>query len=397
MNINYHYFAVKTLGLLAGLKEEVAQKIAYCSQMVDDFSCKRPIIFLREKPDDFFVENGIASKWGDYYYFSPIRTAISFIRCLEPIHCKKTVVPFHFMPENKIENVENVLKEYNGSYICKLAKGETFLIWDEVNKTVNRIKIAERIENADLDSNANCNYEIINLGMLFHVFADTFAHYGFSGVHGKENWAEIEEVCLNGKKAGPVNSDSNFIPKVGHACLLHLPDAAGYTVQAMRWSNEDNTLKITDFRDNRTTFGKCSEQIYLWLLDLRDKFSDGTEPKSWEEVKDLFLDTLCKASDNYTETVDVAALTAIWKKAYSDYNYSYEKNIYNLSSSMEQIPDPYDKLTEEELEILETGSFEDIEALGLLDKLVITPSDDFFYYNKAAYEHRNKVIGHYKI
>ena len=43
MNIDFHYFVIKTLACAAGFSEEDAQTIAYYSQQVDDFTKSAPM------------------------------------------------------------------------------------------------------------------------------------------------------------------------------------------------------------------------------------------------------------------------------------------------------------------------------------------------------------------
>lgn len=57
MDINFHYYAVKTLAIHAGFDEECAQIIARYSQFVDVQSAKRNVSPFQNEPSIFLKRN----------------------------------------------------------------------------------------------------------------------------------------------------------------------------------------------------------------------------------------------------------------------------------------------------------------------------------------------------
>lgn len=73
MDINYHYFAVKTLADLAGFPDADSQRIASYSQFVDDYDIYATIT-LDYVPD--FAQY-LAKKKGKNWKFNPVTTGFN--------------------------------------------------------------------------------------------------------------------------------------------------------------------------------------------------------------------------------------------------------------------------------------------------------------------------------
>ena len=85
MDIDYHYFVIKTLAHAAGFPEEDAQTIAYYSQQVDDFTKCIPM-WVRQEPPAFFIENQYAKKMENgLWKVQPHPTGIDVLQSLESI------------------------------------------------------------------------------------------------------------------------------------------------------------------------------------------------------------------------------------------------------------------------------------------------------------------------
>lgn len=219
MEISSHYYALLALCRTVGLNKDASHKIAYASQFVDDAK-----INCLDGDDGFNIQN-IAS----CHSYTKIRT-FNYEAMIN------NTVAFHFPPG---------------------CEGNTFtekLICKENSPIIRQI-IEEDIES-----------EPEVLGMYMHIYADTFAHQGFSGLLSKENDIEdLKEDNLllfqNGFWDGVLNSFKkikilstfteekdfdDFMPAYGHGQANHNPD-----IPYLKWSydythdrcNEDNREK----------------------------------------------------------------------------------------------------------------------------------------------------------
>ena len=101
MDINYHYFVVKTLACHAGFQEKDAQTIAYYSQQVDNFNLCEPVC-VEQKPPQFFFDHHYAKKAARNLWRRPlernigIRLWLRFILFLRsPLRCwrRREILP----------------------------------------------------------------------------------------------------------------------------------------------------------------------------------------------------------------------------------------------------------------------------------------------------------------
>ena len=98
MDIDYHYYVIKTLARTAGFDEEDSQTIAYYSQQVDDFVKCLPMR-VRQEPPAFFTEKGYAGKsLGGTWQVVPHPTGIDILQSVSGQYQHTTLAPFHFIP-----------------------------------------------------------------------------------------------------------------------------------------------------------------------------------------------------------------------------------------------------------------------------------------------------------
>ncbi len=155
MEKSSHYYGIYALCLSAGIKDAVSEKIAYASQFVDDAKINT-ITFDKDYSDpQFSLFNGKSK-------ISNIATCHSYFK-LKTLNYQAMIYntsAFHFFPANK-----------GNSFTRRMRCNE--------NPAVLRGLIEETIKQDTLIPE--------QLGMLLHVFADTYAHQGFSGLISKEN------------------------------------------------------------------------------------------------------------------------------------------------------------------------------------------------------------------
>lgn len=157
MQIDFHYYAVYALARAAGLNAEAARTIATCSQYVDDATEAQPLL------------NGEGCR------FAPEVTAhaITDLRQNTNLDDQPRVwVPFHFLPGGEGG-------ELSAKLVCRK------------NSAVARKMVAHALDQADKP------FALELLGITAHVYADTFSHWGFSGVSSRRNRVVGSKITVN--------------------------------------------------------------------------------------------------------------------------------------------------------------------------------------------------------
>ncbi|NIO80757.1 MAG: hypothetical protein GTN53_09110, partial [Candidatus Aminicenantes bacterium] len=141
MQIDFHYYCIFRLAVLAGFSRRDAETIAYASQYVDDSTESEPV---EPFPDQ---------------RFDAVRTARHNLEAYNWNVQKKVYMPFHFLPGRiRRENPEGF------SYM-------TTLRTDDLARMIIK----------DVLDETNRKFMMIRLGVALHAVADTFSHFGFSG------------------------------------------------------------------------------------------------------------------------------------------------------------------------------------------------------------------------
>jgi hypothetical protein len=170
LNINYHYYTVKTLARHAGFDESKAQYIAYFSQYVDDYKLGSPFI-VGTKPPDFFFKNKLALELGkDKWVFMPCITGVSVTESIYEDYQLYTLMPFHFIMSRSHNETFNIS---NRRELCcvEANRDDSLLINNLLTQTIQ-------------ETDVNDNNSLMALGMLLHTYADTYAQCGFSEFKG---------------------------------------------------------------------------------------------------------------------------------------------------------------------------------------------------------------------
>ena len=154
-----HYYAAYAMARLAGLRPKAARTIATASQYVDD----------AVEADIQHHENG--------NNLAPIVTAHRLVELIEnrDVNDQPFVwVPFHFFPGNKgPENKDQVFTE---QLICR-----------KDSPLINEL-IDQYLDLKDRP------FALELIGLIAHVYADTFSHAGFSGVSSRRNKVEAASI-----------------------------------------------------------------------------------------------------------------------------------------------------------------------------------------------------------
>lgn len=283
MQIDMHYYGIYALARLAGLKPDAAKKIATASQYTDDAVDR----------DFQHHENG--------NMLAPIMTAHRIVEILEnrKIEDQPFVwVPFHFFPGNEgVDFTERLLCRKDGSLI---------------NEAINYyLELADRPFALEL------------MGITAHIYADTFAHYGFSGVSSRRNKVDKDSIVPKNassptatyldkkldsffRKLGfqgglwtnirrNIMSDGAEVLSgaLGHGAVATLPDLP-YLEWGFNYEEATLTEGSSD-RNNPKTFLEGFEKIhsiFQRFASASDGYDDGTSGVEFSSVQGKIMDLL---------------------------------------------------------------------------------------------------------
>jgi hypothetical protein len=256
MDINFHYFAVKAIALSVGFEESKAQTIAEFSQFIDDFDLYADMA-LEEVPED---ARRFAAKKGGWYAFRPVTTGFNsyydYYRLRNEDIQRWLVAPFHFIPGSKLSEIPD------GHRIAlrtqKAAIGDRTLIDQLLFAAMNRY--LERPEDDTKD--------LIRIGMLLHIFADTHSHDGFSGFAGWENHGLIRTAhdIDNGANIDVNIERLHLLKSVGHANVGTLPDRSNWFIHfTQKKSGGPTDYSHHVFHNNTDSFLDASKEITRYL------------------------------------------------------------------------------------------------------------------------------------
>lgn len=248
MQLDMHYYGTYVLAKLAGLKDEICEIIANSSQLVDDNVADKDLKFYERA---FIKAQASAHHVGD-------------LANIKESDQRRVWVPFHFLPGIEGDTYEEKL-------ICKK------------NSSIAR----ELVDH-------NLNYENERLlaylvGITAHVYADTFAHYGFSGISSTENSIDSSSIkYLNlteeinkyiSNKAEKFYNNKNYNVEtllssfaqgvsgsLGHAGVATNPDRP-----YLKWSYKYKNAGKQVSRNNLDDYIEACECIYNMFIRLKER------------------------------------------------------------------------------------------------------------------------------
>lgn len=376
MNINFHYFTVKTLCRVAGLCEEDAQIIANYSQFVDDYSVWENYKFL-EVPE--YAMHLVLNQTSPYEFYTVTTGFTSFIddaRLVIEKYQNEIAVPFHFIPIKKLKNFPSraQAKEYrtvaanlnNSDLICQL-------LYDAKNKYMN----------------IHGRYELMRIGLLLHIFADTYAHQLFSGFRKWVNFSYLTKVIDNrGGRDITSQYDPNFfhvLPSIGHANVNTAPDDP-YVTWSMKMASNSNERYKDDYtllyeRNNpKVFFQSTCWEILKFICECMGR--PMVDEKTWMDLDNRLVNALVTPEDN------VRKLEERWHMYFPEYEYWYDKDSL-WKDALIPIKAPEESETDCKEEYISPGVVPTEKTFG---KTYKTATDDFFHYNVIAKEIRDYII-----
>ncbi|WP_455205660.1 DUF6765 family protein [Kaarinaea lacus] len=254
MQVDMHYYGTYAMARAAGIKPESCQVIATAAQFVDDNAHK----------DSVNIGDGALIE-----VEATAHHAVDINNIL-PDDQRNIWVPFHFLPGNE-----------GNSYTERLICRKNSLIAQQM--VSNNISLAEQ------------PYALELMGITAHVYADTFSHYGFSGVSSRHNKVVNDSFDFSGnldpdiadyinkkaksffsrfrKEGGLLTNIKSWLGEsaaLGHGAVATYPDRP-----YLKWSFEyEYPQKRRDQRDNPTTFMEGCEALHNMFKRFAEKRPD---------------------------------------------------------------------------------------------------------------------------
>lgn len=244
MQLDMHYYGTYAMARAAGLNAKTAKTIATAAQFVDDNARKDSIEFRDGARLD--------SEATAHHAFN--------IKNIDLEDQRKIWVPFHFLPGNE-----------GSSYTERLLCRRDSKIANEMLKYVLTL--------------SNKHYSPLLIGIAAHVYADTFAHYGFSGISSRRNKiaqidldpdeeldAKTKKYLEDKKKLFQENyaKEEGFLTNIkswfaeslsgalGHGAAVTFPDRP-----FLKWSfSYEDPVGLSGLRDNPATFIEACQKLH---------------------------------------------------------------------------------------------------------------------------------------
>lgn len=183
MQTDMHYYGTYAMARAAGLHETAAHAIALSAEYVDDSDA----IALSIQDGTFFEASATAHH--------PVNK-----QNLDLIDQRKIWVPFHFIPGNVGDTYEERLVCLKDSPISR-----------------------ELVEHhATLE---NQGFAVELMGITAHVYADTFSHYGFSGISSDVNRVDLDSIELRVNDPAVLSYITGKTKKFIERCIAPFPNA----------------------------------------------------------------------------------------------------------------------------------------------------------------------------
>ena len=361
MQIDMHYYGTYAMARAAGLTINAAQMIAQCAQFVDDAAEEEALHF-----DDGGAVYGEPTAHHNGQVLVQYATQQVSGNDLTQ---RQIWVPFHFLPGNQGSSFSDRLKCRRNSLIAQKMVAH--------NLTLAKEEFALQL-----------------VGITAHVYADTFAHYGFSGVSSRSNRVDGDSFrfsnvnpdtfdYLQGKQKSFLTKSKDWLVDnfrswiaegvanatgaLGHGAVMTYPD-----LPYLEWEFCYEGSDIRQTHNNPETFLEACEQLHgmfrIFASRCHSSYQDPGAFVSFEKMRPTLQSILAVM---HGKTMRIQA----WKNALED------RSLYGRS---ETLPDYNGKNWINEL----------AEMKGSLQT---TPSSDMrenpiFHYFQAARHHRSFIL-----
>lgn len=300
MQIDMHYYGTYCMARAAGMAREHAQVAASAAQYVDENVQTKPVVF---KDGARLARTPTAHHLGDE------------ISNIDPDDQRNVWVPFHFLPGN--ESGANNDSDYTERLKCRKNSEPAIAMIEEV-----------------LDRVAMDPLGLERIGVTAHVFADTFSHYGFSGVSSRRNTVRSGSFRFAGLEPGLAerlnDKAKSFFARfadetkrlanikswvaetatlgLGHGAVATYPD-----LPYLSWGFDYEFPKgLKDDRNNAASFLEACAALYEMFARAVDKRPDfaGGKARPFAAIQDAVKTILATQGDS-------DARIQTWKQAAS--------------------------------------------------------------------------------
>jgi hypothetical protein len=264
MQLDMHFYGVYALARAAGIKAETAKAIADASQFVDDAIEDEAIVLSDQRA---VIPTMTSHKPLDYHNTIPGDQW-------------KVWVPFHFLPandENATTFVEKMVCHENSPNAREMLN--------------HALRHKEELFGPHL------------VGISAHVYADTFAHYGFVGLARDRNRVKSDSIKVHVESSSILNyirskfeafksrligTAAEIVP-VGHGAVATYPDRP-----YLDWEYKYETGEPVE-RKNVDDFTKachCLHAFFSEFVNNNNTHGDPVNPQEWTNIEDKVRDIL---------------------------------------------------------------------------------------------------------
>ena len=281
MQVDMHFYGTYALARAAGIPRRDAETLAYAAQFVDDSNHQDS----QMHPDGGLLY-GIATAHTDVQCVKNYAKNKLHDKEVEQDEQRRVWVPFHFLPGGAGEKLEERLLCVKDSAIAQK------MITHHCNKVITE-KPAFGLE---------------LLGIAAHVYLDTFAHYGFSGIGSEYNKVKSETIeCIGVENEKMerylLDKKGKFIDKwglrkcvswvagestgdLGHARVATYPDRPFLHWRVTFEKARPDNGNVSD-RDNPCTYLEGCEKLHRHLSDfVRRRDNPDAAHQPFEQFKD---------------------------------------------------------------------------------------------------------------
>jgi len=266
MQIDFHHGVTYILARLAGFSQEEANIVAFCSQYVDNATSNVPIRF---KNGPIYKPICSAHEMLDYRNFDELASHLVW-------------TTFHFLPGNcMLPRGKGEEYDFTLRLICR---PNSFVSQDMVKECIKQSKEVNGLQ---------------RLGITLHVYADTWAHQGFSGIKSEVN--RVQFIDDNDESQDLINKLANFftdtfdrkcscfiegVLPLGHGAVLSYPDRP-----YLKWMYKDYKGNLVQ-RNNLDDFLDAAKNMFIVMKRFRqndpDAIVEGLSQENLEQIKTLF-------------------------------------------------------------------------------------------------------------
>lgn len=284
MKTDMHYFGVYALARAAGMRVGPAEIVAAASQYVDDAIWDKEV----------FLEDG--------------RSVLAEMTAHKMLDFKnadggdqrKVWLPFHFLPGGEGKTPTDTL-------VCR-----------------KNSRIAKTMVSRHTALAAEAPYGLYLMGITAHVYADTFAHYGFMGANHSHNGIRAGSIDLQVSDkeilAYIQNKAEGFIDKVvsyglsqtfplGHAAATTYPDRPYLRWRYIR-AADGKTVERENPKDYLAAC-RAIHEMFTAYLDKAPRQGESGAARSWKDIRKPVKQILALEGDK-------KARIAAWKEAMRD-------------------------------------------------------------------------------